>query len=136
MNKVLSLLCLIIRYKVRNICSLWSYNATSGVFGSINNIIDISFLTCSASPTNYSTGLPDNSSPPPRRRNRRQPRHFDSSPNLDRSRRCEWACHFLDHLETIIRDFIDEDDERECPACNACYVKDVFNISWACILMT
>ena len=56
-------------------------------------------------------------SPPARpQRNRRRPRHFDSSPDLDAPRRCETGNHIP--LKSI-RDFMDTAG-RLHPACDEC----------------
>jgi len=57
-------------------------------------------------------------SPRPRR-NRVQPRHFDSSPNLDEPRRCERRGHDAEMYPTVRRDFIDEYGHSHA-ICNRC----------------
>lgn len=73
-----------------------------------------------------SSPLPPSNSPlpsfPSRRpvRIRRRPRHFDSSPDLDKPRRCENMVHFPSKVR---RDFIDSQG-RMHPICNECRQND------------
>src|SRR5579859_2226939 len=57
-------------------------------------------------------------SPRPRR-NRIQPRHFDSSPDLDEPRRCERRGHNAEMYPTVRRDFVDEHGHSHA-ICNQC----------------
>lgn len=58
-------------------------------------------------------------SPRPRRVNRIQPRHFDSSPDLDEPRRCERRGHDAEMYPTVRRYFINEHG-RSHAICNQC----------------
>jgi hypothetical protein len=59
-------------------------------------------------------------SPHPRCMNRIQPRHFDSSPDLDEPQRCERWGHDAEIYPTVRRDFIDEHGHSHT-ICNRCH---------------